>query len=154
MKYLLIFWGIPVGSLALWYGLSFNNINFGYIVLSREFNDVVFQIYGQILGIDPSVIRSALIRLLLVDTVIIFAFFYFKPIRRLRALWAAHQPIKHLKNVFATSRKDSSANKFDAANQLRTSNGVDTLFLDVARHNSASSAQSELLIENNLSKAP
>lgn len=129
MKYLLIFWGIPVGLLACWYGLSFNDMHFGYIVLSREFNDVVFQIYGQILGVDPSFIRGALINVLLVDTVIIFVLFYFKPIKRLRALWVRHQPMKQLANMWANYRDASRRTTSKSLYELEIIDDMETACL-------------------------
>lgn len=161
LKYLLIFWGIPVGLLACWYGLSFNDINFGYVLLSREFNDVVFKIYGQILGVDPSFIRGALVNVLLVDTVIIFALFYFKPIKRLRALWASHQPLKQLARMWTDyrdgRRRLTSSDPYDP----KTVDGIETGSLaqgDVddlgLKELAARLHQPPLLNKNSLSKAP
>ena len=87
MRYLLVFWGIPVGGLALWYYLSINDISFGIFLLSREFNDSYFAIYSKVLGIDVDVIRGSLMRVLLVDSVFVFAVVYFKPFSRLRNWW-------------------------------------------------------------------
>lgn len=87
MRYLLVFWGIPVGGLALWYYLSINDISFGVFLLSREFNDSYFAIYSKVLGIDVDVIRGSLMRVLLVDSIFVFAVVYFKPFSRLRNWW-------------------------------------------------------------------
>lgn len=87
LRYLLIFWGIPVGALALWYYLSINDISFGVFLLSREFNDSYFGIYSRVLGVEVDVIRDSLTRVLLIDTVFVFAVVYFKPFSRLRNWW-------------------------------------------------------------------
>lgn len=91
MKYLLIFWGIPVGSIAVWYYLSFNDIHFGYVLLSRGFNDAVFNVYGNILGTDGQSVRDLLIRTFVIDTLLIAAIIYFKPFKRIKAWWAARR---------------------------------------------------------------
>ena len=87
MKYLIIFWGIPVGLLSLWHVLSMNDLNFGLFFLSREFNDTYFGIYSKITGVEVDAIRASLPRILLIDTVFVFAVVYFKPFSRLRNWW-------------------------------------------------------------------
>lgn len=69
---------------------------------------MVFHIYGQILGVEPTVVRSALVNVILVDTVIIFVLFYFKPIKRVRSLFARYQPLKRLASKWKTDRGGGS----------------------------------------------
>ena len=94
LKYLIVFWGIPVGLLAVWHVLSMNDINFGLFFLSREFNDTYFGIYSQITGVEVDAIRASLPRILLVDTVFVFAVVYFKPFSRLRNWWKNYRASK------------------------------------------------------------
>ena len=54
MRWILIFWAMPIAILGTWYGLSINDMNFGYLILSRQMNEFVFQLYGQILGLPGS----------------------------------------------------------------------------------------------------
>lgn len=60
-------------------------------MLTREFNDVVFQIYGQILGVDADTIRASLVNILLIDSMIILAIFYFKPLARLKRYYQSYK---------------------------------------------------------------
>ncbi|MCC5777609.1 hypothetical protein H7H48_00985 [Nitratireductor sp. B36] len=85
MRYLLIFWALPLGLFWGWYGLSYHDINFGLSFFSREMNDLLFRIYGNILGIDPTIIPGMVARACLLDSVILLAIIAF---RRRRALWA------------------------------------------------------------------
>ena len=75
MKYILIFWGLPMGLFWGWYYLSYNDMHFGYLMLSRLLHDHVFEIYGQILGVDPASIMPLVTRACIVDTVLIFAIY-------------------------------------------------------------------------------
>lgn len=54
MRTLLLLWFAPLAFFWGWYGLSANGIDFGIHMLSREVHDLVFQIYGNTLGIPPS----------------------------------------------------------------------------------------------------
>lgn len=98
MKYLLLFWGIPVGFLALWYGLSINDMHMGMHFFSREFNDRVFNIYAGIFGIDPQVIRDSLMKTLIIDSIFVCLVVYFKPFSRLKNWWknrnADNEPVE------------------------------------------------------------
>ena len=84
MKWLAGFWGFPVLFLFAWYGLSYYDMSFGIFMLSREAHDLVFKIYGDILGIPPETIPPLVARAILVDSIIVFAIFIF---RRRLAFW-------------------------------------------------------------------
>ena len=58
-----IFWG--------WFFLSLNDINFGYVMLTRQVHDLVFQLYGEMLGIDPATIPPLVAKACILDTVIL-----------------------------------------------------------------------------------
>ena len=45
---MVVFWG--------WFFLSLNDMNFGYVMLSAKVHDLVFELYGEMLGIDPAII--------------------------------------------------------------------------------------------------
>lgn len=72
MKWLLIFWGGPVLFLTGWYGLSYYDMSFGIFMLTREAHDLVFHVYGQVLGIPPETIPPLVARAMIVDTLIVF----------------------------------------------------------------------------------
>ncbi|MHA7883370.1 DUF6105 family protein [Nitratireductor rhodophyticola] len=85
MRYLLIFWALPLGLFWGWYGLSYHDINFGLGFFSREMNDLLFRIYGDILGIDPAIIPGMVARACVLDSFILLGIVAF---RRRRALWS------------------------------------------------------------------
>ncbi|MDD9909992.1 MAG: DUF6105 family protein [Ahrensia sp.] len=78
MRLFLILWIGPLALLGLWYGLSVNDINFGYLILSREIHDQVFEIYGNILGMEPEALPPLLLRAIIVDTLLVLAFIAFR----------------------------------------------------------------------------
>ena len=53
MRYLVALWALPLGLFWGWFGLSYYDVNFGYLILSRQVHDLVFDLYGQILGLAP-----------------------------------------------------------------------------------------------------
>ena len=53
MRYLIALWAIPLALFWGWYFLSLNDMNFGYLMLSRRLHDFVFKLYGEMLGVDP-----------------------------------------------------------------------------------------------------
>lgn len=91
MKWFLVLWAAPVGSLIAWYGLSYHDISLGFFMLTRETHDLVFQIYGNVLGIAPESIPPLVARALVVDTFIVLGIVAFRKRREIRAWWAARQ---------------------------------------------------------------
>ncbi|WP_157019023.1 DUF6105 family protein [Mesorhizobium xinjiangense] len=85
MRYIVIFWALPLGLFWGWYFLSYHDINFGMLFFSRVLHDEVFRIYGQILGMDPATLPPLVARACIVDTLIISAILAF---RRRRAILA------------------------------------------------------------------
>ncbi len=84
MKYILLFWALPMGLFWGWYYLSYNDMHFGYLMLSRVLHDHVFEIYGNILGVDPAILPPLVIRACIVDTGLIFAIFAFRRRKQIR----------------------------------------------------------------------
>jgi hypothetical protein len=78
MKWLLIFWGGPVLFLTSWYALSYNDMSFGFFMLSREANDMVFTMYGNVLGIDPKTIPPLVARAMIFDSFVVFGLVAFR----------------------------------------------------------------------------
>jgi Family of unknown function (DUF6105) len=78
MRYVLIFWAAPMAFIWGWYFLSLNDMNMGVHFFSRELHDLVFAIYGHILGIEPSTIPWLLAKACITDTVIIFSILAFR----------------------------------------------------------------------------
>lgn len=85
MKWFLILWFVPITLIASWYGLSYYDINFGFIMLSRQVHDMVFQIYGDMLGMAPDAIPPLLLKALIVDSLIVLAIAAFRWRKQIRA---------------------------------------------------------------------
>ncbi len=75
MRYILIFWAMPLGLFWGWFFLSYYDVNFGLLFLSRQFHDFSFAIYGNMLGIDPATIPGLVAKACVVDTLIIMALY-------------------------------------------------------------------------------
>lgn len=78
MKTFLVLWLAPMGFFWTWYLLSANDISFGLFFFSRSLHDLVFQIYGEMLGIDPASIPPMLMRALAFDTAIVLSIIAFR----------------------------------------------------------------------------
>lgn len=78
MKWFLFFWATPLILLGSWYTLSYYDISFGYFMLSRQAHDLIFQIYGNVLGLPPQSIPPLIARALGVDSLIVFAALAFR----------------------------------------------------------------------------
>lgn len=87
MKIFLVLWIMPIFLLGSWYGLSYYDINFGYRILSRELHDLVFTIYGNLLGIPPETIPPLVLKAIILDTFLVIGFIAIK--RRRKQIWAA-----------------------------------------------------------------
>jgi len=87
MRYILIFWGVPMGLFWGWYYLSYHDINFGMLFFSRQIHDFAFAFYGDLIGIDPQTIPPLVIRACIVDTALIFGIFAFRRRREIAAWW-------------------------------------------------------------------
>ena len=81
MRYVLALWALPLVIFWGWYGLSYHDIHFGYVMLTRQAHDLVFQLYGETLGID--MVAKACV----LDTLILLGIFAFRRRRQVVA-WA------------------------------------------------------------------
>lgn len=91
MKWFLILWAGPVALLGLWYGLSYYDMSFGFFMLTRKTHDLVFQIYGNILGIPPQDLPPMVARAIAFDSLIVFSIVLFRKRRALAGWWRARQ---------------------------------------------------------------
>jgi hypothetical protein len=78
MRYILIFWGAPMGFFWGWYFLSLNDFSGGTGFFSRKIHDLVFTIYGNVLGMDPAVLPGLVARACVFDTFLIFGILAFR----------------------------------------------------------------------------
>nr|WP_298105474.1 DUF6105 family protein [uncultured Shinella sp.] len=94
MKWFLILWAGPIALLGSWYGLSYYDMNFGFFMLTRQTHDLVFQIYGHILGIPPEDLPLLVLRAIIVDSLVVFAILAFRRRKQISAWWQArHQSV-------------------------------------------------------------
>ncbi|NLR95749.1 hypothetical protein HGP17_02730 [Rhizobium sp. P38BS-XIX] len=91
MKWLLICWAAPVSFLGAWYYLSYYDINFGIFMLTRQTHDLVFAIYGKVLGIPPETIPPLVARAIAFDSVLVFAIFGFRRRAAIMEWWHRRQ---------------------------------------------------------------
>ena len=92
MKWFLILWAFPIALLGSWYGLSYYDMNFGIFMLTREVHDLVFQIYGNILGVPPESLPPLVLRAIIVDSFIVLGIIAFRRRKQISAWWKArHQ---------------------------------------------------------------
>ncbi len=87
MKWFLILWAGPVALLGSWYGLSYYDMSFGFFMLTRQTHDLVFQIYGDILGIPPETIPPLVARAIAFDSLVVFSIVAFRKRREIAAWW-------------------------------------------------------------------
>jgi hypothetical protein len=87
MRYILLFWAVPMGLFWAWFGLSYHDISFGMPFLTRQVHDYAFGFYANILNIDPQIIPPLVARACVVDTAIIFGIYGFRRRRDIAAWW-------------------------------------------------------------------
>ena len=87
MKYLVATWAAPLVLFWGWYFLSLNDINFGTVYLTRQLHDIVFQIYGEQIGMDPAQIPILIAEVCLMDTAIVAGLWALRRHREIAA-WA------------------------------------------------------------------
>ncbi|MCC0033667.1 MAG: hypothetical protein H6887_00210 [Hoeflea sp.] len=108
MKVFLVLWVTPIVLLGSWYGLSYYDINFGYRILSRDLHDLVFTIYGNLLGIPPESIPPLVLKAIVLDTFFVIGFIAIK--RRRKQIWTA------IRNLFGwTESRDVAMQVSDTA---------------------------------------
>jgi hypothetical protein len=90
MRTLFALWAAPLALFWGWFFLSLNDINFGYVMLSRQVHDFAFQLYGQMLGVDPAIIPGMVARACIFDGFLLMALWAFRR-RRNIAAWIRRQ---------------------------------------------------------------
>jgi Family of unknown function (DUF6105) len=75
MRYILLFWAAPLGFFWGWYFLSLNDFSMGTHFFSRKLHDLVFDIYGNILGLEPELIPALVAKACVFDTLLIAGIF-------------------------------------------------------------------------------
>jgi hypothetical protein len=105
MKWFIILWAGPVALLGSWYGLSYYDMSFGFFMLTRQTHDLVFQVYGNILGIPPETIPPLVARAIAFDSLIVLAIVAFRKRKAIAAWWRRRQSSK---GELAAARSEES----------------------------------------------
>ncbi|MDH6294797.1 hypothetical protein SAMN03159422_00540 [Agrobacterium fabrum] len=91
MKWFLILWAGPVALLGSWYWLSYYDMSFGFYMLTRQTHDLVFEIYGNILGIPPENLPPMVARAIAVDSLIVFTILAYRKRKQIATWWQGRQ---------------------------------------------------------------
>lgn len=84
MKIFLVIWALPVALFWGWYGLSYHNMHFGSVYLSRKLHDMVFAMLGDLTGADPVELPGIIANACAADGVMIVALLVWQ---RRRTIW-------------------------------------------------------------------
>jgi len=103
MKWFLILWACPVILLIGWYGLSYYDMSFGIFMLTRQTHDLVFAIYGHVLGMPPETIPPLVARAIAFDSLLVFAIIAFRKRREIRAWYTRRFPAVQMDEPAAAS---------------------------------------------------
>ena len=95
MRYVFVIWALPLIVFWGWYFLSLYDMNFGYVMLTRDVHDIVFQLYGEMLGVEPSTIPPLVAKACIVDTLLILAIWAFRRRQPIMA-WVKGQRERYL----------------------------------------------------------
>lgn len=87
MRALLLLWIAPLALFWGWYFLSLNDMNFGYVMLSRQLHDLIFQLYGEMLGIDPALIPGMIAKACIFNSFLVAGIVAFRRRRQISAWW-------------------------------------------------------------------
>lgn len=85
MRYVIAVWAIPLLIFWGWFGLSYYDMNFGYVMLTRQVHDLLFELYGEMLGIDPATIPWLLVKACVFDTLFLIAIMAFRARKKIAA---------------------------------------------------------------------
>lgn len=85
MKYVLLAWLSPLVLFWGWFYLSFYDINFGSVYFSRALHDLLFELYGQMLGLDPTTIPWLIAKACILDTAILLGIYAFRRRKQIKA---------------------------------------------------------------------
>ena len=94
MRWVFSIWAAPLVIFWGWYFLSLNDMHFGYVMLTRDAHEIVFQLYGEMLGIEPATIPWLLAKACILDTLLLLALWAFRR-RRNIAAWIRSDRGRH-----------------------------------------------------------
>ena len=73
MRYVLAFWALPLVVFWGWYFLSLYNIHFGYVLLTRQAHDLLFDLYGDMIGVAGPDVPFLVAQVWVLDTLLLLA---------------------------------------------------------------------------------
>lgn len=124
MRYLVALWALPLVLFWGWYFLSINDMNFGYVFLTRDVNHIIFKLYGDILGIDPATIPMMVAKACVFDGFLIGCIFAFRSrkaiIAWVRRKWSGHAEEPSASSTASLSSTPCNMNEA-AAESMRVS---------------------------------
>ena len=85
MRYVFAIWALPLVIFWGWFGLSYYDMNFGYVMLTRQVHDILFGLYGEMLGLDAATIPWLVAKACIFDTLIILAIWAFRRRKQIAA---------------------------------------------------------------------
>lgn len=91
MRWVFAAWALPMGIFWGWFFLSYYDMNFGYVMLTRQVHDLLFELYGQMLGVEPATIPPLVAKACILDTAIILAIWAFRRRREIAAWFSARR---------------------------------------------------------------
>ncbi|MDZ7822691.1 MAG: DUF6105 family protein [Ahrensia sp.] len=91
MKYFLGLFILPMALFWSWFTLSYYDINFGTVALSRELHEMVFGIYANILGVSYDTIVTGFIKACIIDTALVSSIFAYRRRNQIKAWWEARK---------------------------------------------------------------
>ena len=91
MRWILTLWALPIAFLGTWYTLSYYDLNFGFFMLRRDVHDLVFQIYGDVLGVPPADVPPMVLKAIILDSFIVAGIYAWRKRAAIRAWWAARK---------------------------------------------------------------
>jgi hypothetical protein len=109
MKRILIFWAGPILFLGSWYWLSYYDMSFGLFMYTRQVHDLVFQVYGHVLGIPPESIPPLVMRTVVVDSLLLFSLIALRKRKEIAGWRRARQVSKSVVSPLASKDSLSSA---------------------------------------------
>lgn len=93
MRYVLVFWALPLGIFWGWYFLSFYDINFGTLFFSRMVHDFAFEFYAAFLNtylgtaITADAIPGMVAEASVIDTLLIMGILAFRRRKKIFEWW-------------------------------------------------------------------
>jgi hypothetical protein len=94
MRAFLLAFALPMGLFWGWYLLAANDISMGMFIFSRDMYDLVFDTYGQLMGVDPAILPPLVLRACIVDTFIVLGIWAFRRRKDIAAWWRNRQAAK------------------------------------------------------------